>query len=191
MSASAKTLNPAPLGLAAFAMTTTVLCLFTVGAIPSSWVSIVIPLAIAYGGMMQVIVGLWEAKLGNTFGFVAFTSYGAFWLYYVLVGILSSVGIITVSPTAAGVVLLMWGFLTLYLWIASLKAPKVTSMVFMFLTITFFVLGIGDLTGIGMITKAGGALGLVTAALAWYNSLAIVINDMHGRAAVPLGKPLM
>ncbi|MGF3499250.1 MAG: acetate uptake transporter, partial [Candidatus Methanosuratincola sp.] len=118
MSASVKTLNPAPLGLAAFAMTTTVLCLFTVGLIPSSWVSIVIPLAIAYGGLMQVIVGLWEAKLGNTFGFVAFTSYGAFWIYYVLVGILSSVGMITVSPTAAGVVLIMWGFLTLYLWIA-------------------------------------------------------------------------
>ncbi len=156
MSASAKTLNPAPLGLAAFAMTTTVLCLFTVGAIPFSWVSIVIPLAIAYGGLMQVIVGLWEAKLGNTFGFVAFTSYGAFWIYYVLVGIFSSVGIITVSPTAAGVVLIMWGFLTLYLWIASLKAPKVTSMVFLFLTLTFFVLGIGDITGVGMISKAGG-----------------------------------
>ncbi|MBC7262593.1 MAG: acetate uptake transporter [Chloroflexi bacterium] len=191
MSASVKTLNPAPLGLAAFAMTTTVLCLFTVGLIPSSWVSIVIPLAIAYGGLMQVIVGLWEAKLGNTFGFVAFTSYGAFWIYYVLVGILSSVGMITVSPTAAGVVLIMWGFLTLYLWIASLKAPKVTSMVFLFLTLTFLVLGIGDVTGLGTITKAGGALGLLTAALAWYNSLAIVINDMHGRTAVPLGKPLM
>ncbi|MDH7556710.1 MAG: acetate uptake transporter [Candidatus Methanosuratincola sp.] len=191
MSASVKTLNPAPLGLAAFAMTTTVLCLFTVGLIPSSWVSIVIPLAIAYGGLMQVIVGLWEAKLGNTFGFVAFTSYGAFWIYYVLVGILSSVGMITVSPTAAGVVLIMWGFLTLYLWIASLKAPKVTSMVFLFLTLTFLVLGIGDVTGVGTITKAGGALGLLTAALAWYNSLAIVINDMHGRTAVPLGKPLM
>ncbi|MCQ8892092.1 MAG: acetate uptake transporter [Candidatus Methanosuratincola sp.] len=191
MSASPKTLNPAPLGLAAFAMTTTVLCLFTVGAIPSSWVSIVIPLAIAYGGLMQVIVGLWEAKMGNTFGFVAFSSYGAFWIYYALVAILSSVGMITVSPTAAGVVLIMWGFLTLYLWIASLKAPKVTCMVFLFLTLTFFVLGIGDITGIGMVSKAGGALGLITAALAWYNSLAIVINDMHGRTAAPLGKPLM
>jgi succinate-acetate transporter protein len=64
-------------------------------------------------------------------------------------------------------------------------------MVFLFLTLTFLVLGIGDVTGVGTITKAGGALGLLTAALAWYNSLAIVINDMHGRTAVPLGKPLM
>lgn len=191
MSSNQKTLNPAPLGLAAFAMTTTVLCLFIVGAIPSSWASIVVPLAIAYGGLMQVIVGLWEAKLGNTFGFVAFSSYGAFWIYYALVAILSSVGMIMVSPTAIGVVLVIWGFLTLYLWIASLKAPKVTSMVFLFLTLTFFVLGIGDVTGVDMITKAGGALGLITAALAWYNSLAIVINDMHGRTAVPLGKPLI
>ncbi|MBC7119958.1 MAG: acetate uptake transporter [Candidatus Methanosuratus sp.] len=188
---SAKTLNPASLGLAAFAMTTTVLCLFMIGALPSTWVTIVIPLAISYGGLMQIIVGLWEAKLGNTFGFVAFSSYGAFWTYYALVSIMSSIGLIAVSATAAGVVLLLWGFLTLYLWIASLKAPLVNCMVFLFLTLTFFVLGIGDITGISIISKAGGALGLLTAALAWYNSLAIVINDMHGKVVVPIGKPLM
>lgn len=188
---SAKSLNPAPLGLAAFAMTTTVLCLFNIGAMPSAWISIVLPLAISYGGLMQIIVGIWEAKLGNTFGFVAFSSYGAFWMYYALANVLSGIGMITVNPTAAGVVLLLWGFLTLYLWLASLKAPLVTCLVFLFLTLTFFVLGIGDILAIGTITKVGGALGLVTAALAWYNSLAAVINDMHGKALAPLGKPLM
>jgi len=186
---SSKVLNPGPLGLAAFAMTTTVLSLYNLGVLAGLGKTMVIPLAIAYGGLIQLFVGMWEAKAGNTFGFTAFTSYGAFWIYYALVGIFSTAGIVTAEPVTAGVVLVLWGFLTFYLWIASLKANKATNLVFLFLFITFVLLGIGDISGVVAVTNSGGFMGIVTAAVAWYVSAANVINDGLGKQALPLGKP--
>ncbi|MGQ9759930.1 MAG: acetate uptake transporter [Candidatus Methanomethylicaceae archaeon] len=187
---SQKQASPAPLGLAAFAMTTTALSLFLLNLLPAENVGVVIPLAIAYGGMIQVIVGHWEWKAGNTFGLVAFTSYGAFWLYYALLNIFSIIGLAVVQPATAGAVLILWGFLSLYLWIGSLKSPLATSLVFFLLCLAFVVLGVGDITGIGIVVKIGGVIALLTAAAAWYNSLAIVLNEVYGRTVVPLGKPL-
>lgn len=185
---SQKQASPAPLGLAAFAMTTTALSLFVLNLLPAESVSVVIPLATVYGGLVQLIVGYWEWKSGNTFGLVAFTSYGAFWLYYALLNIFSIMGLVKIHPAAAGAILMLWGFFTFYLWIGSLKSNLATCLVFFFLWLAFVVLGIGDLTGIGVVTKIGGVIALITAAAAWYNSLAIVINETYGRAVIPLGK---
>jgi len=186
---SSKVFNPGPLGLAAFAMTTTVLSVYNLGALAGLGKTMVIPLAFAYGGLIQLLVGMWEAKAGNTFGFTAFTSYGAFWMYYALVGTFAAMGIVTVDAVTAGVALMLWGFLTFYLWIASLKANKATNLVFIFLAITFFLLGIGDISGAVIITNAGGLMGIVTAATAWYVSAAVVINEGLGKQVLPLGKP--
>ena len=187
---STKQLNPGPLGLAAFAMTTTALSLINVGILSKEGVGVVIALALAYGGLIQLFVGWAEGKAGSTFGFVAFSSYGAFWIYYGILNILAALGLVRVNVATAGVVLILWGFLTLYLWVASLKASLVTSLVFLFLTLTFMILGIGDVMGLEIGAKIGGFLGLITAALAWYNSLAVVINENFGKTVVPLGKPL-
>lgn len=186
---SSKVFSSGPLGLAAFAMTTTVLSLYNVGLLAGLGKTMVIPLAIAYGGMIQLFVGMWEAKAGSTFGFTAFTSYGAFWIYYALVSIFSMLKIVTVDAVTAGIVLMLWGFLTFYLWVASLKMNKVTNLVFLFLFITFVLLGTGDITGIEMIGKAGGFMGIVTAVAAWYGSAAVVINESFGKQMLPQGKP--
>jgi len=187
---SVKQLNPGPLGLAAFAMTTTALSLINLGILPKAGLGVVIPLAFAYGGLAQILVGWLEGKAGSTFGFIAFSSYGAFWIYFGLLNVFAALGMVTVNAATAGIVLLLWGFLTFYLWIASLKGNLTTCLVFLFLTITFIVLGAGDITGAEIGARAGGALGLITAALAWYNSLAVAINDSFGKKVCPLGKPL-
>jgi succinate-acetate transporter protein len=187
---SAKQLNPAPLGLAAFAMTTTALSLFTLGILPVASASGVVPLALAYGGIIQVIVGWWEGKASNTFGFVAFSSYGAFWLYVAFLKIFGNIGLISVDAPTQGAVLLLWGLFTLYMWIAALKLNLTINLVFLLLFLAFVVLGLGDITGIQTIQMAGGALALLTAVAAWYGSLAQVINDTFGKTVLPLGKPL-
>lgn len=188
---SAKPFNVGPLGLAAFAMTTTVLSCINAGIIPKDAVGVVIPLAFVYGGLIQIITGWWEGRLGSTFGFVAFSSYGAFWLYFGALNIFATLKLITVNAVAAGIVLLLWGFLTFYLWIGSLRMNKTTMLIFLFLTITFVVLGIGDITGSAAAGQLGGVLGLITAACAWYGSLATVINDTWGEKKVPLGEPFV
>ncbi|MEM2128146.1 MAG: acetate uptake transporter [Candidatus Methanomethylicaceae archaeon] len=185
---SQKQASPAPLGLAAFAMTTTALSLFVLGVLPAEGVGIVIPLAIAYGGIIQILVGYLEWKTGNTFGLVAFTSYGAFWLYYAMLNLFAGWGFVNLQPAAAGAVLILWGLFTFYLWIASLKTNLTTCLVFFFLWLAFVVLGVGDITGSRFVVMGGGIIALITAAAAWYNSLAIVINETYGRVVVPLGK---
>lgn len=178
------------MGLSAFAMTTTALALFVLGILPPGGAAVVVPLALAYGGIIQVIVGWWEGKAGSTFGFVAFSSYGAFWLYFAFLKIFSAVGIISVDLLSQGAVLVLWGFFTLYMWVASLKLNLVTSLIFLLLWIAFVVLGVGDITGIKAIQTAGGAVAFLTAVAAWYGALAVVINDTFGKALLPLGRPL-
>jgi hypothetical protein len=187
---SVKQISPAPLGLSAFAMTTTALALFVLGVLPAASASVVVPLALAYGGITQIIVGWWEGKTGSTFGFVAFSSYGAFWLYVAFLKIFIAIGLISVDPVAQGAVLVLWGFFTFYMWVASLKLNLTTSMIFLLLWLAFVILGIGDITGIKEVQIAGGAVALLTAIAAWYGALAVVINDTFGKTVLPMGKPL-
>src|SRR5690348_4740211 len=74
--------NPAPLGLSGFALTTFVLSLVNAGILAEKNTAIVIGLAVFYGGIAQLLAGMWEFRTGNTFGATAFTSYGAFWLSF-------------------------------------------------------------------------------------------------------------
>jgi len=92
-----KLANPAPLGLVAFGLTTVLLSLINAGVLPKTGESVVIPLAMAYGGTIQILVGLLEFKAGNTFGMTAFLSYGAFWWWFALLLILGS------SPMVEGI----------------------------------------------------------------------------------------
>lgn len=178
-----KIADPAALGLAGFAMTTFLLSLGNAHILHES--GEVFALAVFYGGIAQLLAGLWEFARGNTFGATAFCSYGAFWLsfWYLL----------TKTPTGAGgnavaMYLFAWAIFTGYMIIAALKTNVVVLLVFVALTLTFVALGVGAL-GTGNIdwTKIGGWLGLVTAALAWYGSFATVTNDTHKRKVIPVG----
>jgi succinate-acetate transporter protein len=181
-----KLANPAPLGLAGFALTTWMLSLVNAGFYTGASVPMVLALAFAFGGTAQFCAGLLEFPRGNTFGFVAFCSYGAFWWSFALFVKFFATGV------PAGTVawyLFMWGVFTCYMFLGALALNRVLQAIFLALTLTFWVLAAGDWTGNPLIHQAGGYLGFVTAALAFYLSAAEVINETHGRTVLPVGAP--
>jgi len=182
--------DPGPLGLAAFALTTFVLSMFNAGLVSDKGEPVVLGLALAYGGLAQILAGMWEFRTGNTFGAVAFTSFGAFWVsFWAYVTFFA--GDIPAADTghAVGLYLIAWGIFTLYMFVASLRTTAAIAVVFALLAATFFVLGIGDAGAHENVTKAGGYLGLATAAAAWYASFAGVTNSTFGRTVLPV-RPL-
>jgi len=179
-----KIADPGPLGLAGFAMTT--FCLSSANA--NIWhgggVAAALALALFYGGIVQLFAGMWEFVRGNTFGALAFSSYGAFWLaFYGIVKFNLGAGTDTV-----GIFLLAWTIFTLYMLIAAMKTNGALIVVFVLLEITFILLTIGAWGGgHASMTHAGGWTGLATALAAWYASAAGVINETHGKTVLPLG----
>jgi succinate-acetate transporter protein len=183
--------DPGPLGLAAFALTTFVLSMFNSGLVSDKGEPIVFALALTYGGIAQFVAGLWEFRTGNTFGAVAFCSYGAFWLsFWAFVQFYAP---LIKSPVdtghAVGLYLIAWGIFTAYMFIASLRTTAAVAAVFILLAITFFVLGIGNANASTSTIKLGGYIGLVTAIVAWYASFAVVMNSTFGRTVLPV-RPL-
>ncbi len=191
----AKAANPAPLGLAGFGLTTVVLSAINAGILPHEAVAAVVPLAFAYGGVAQLIAGVLEFKTGNTFGMVAFTSYGLFWWWFALLNWTIGAGWLKAPPpVAGGTVLLLWGVFTLLLWIVSFRLSKAVWSIFLLLTITFFLLAWGDFGySIGPLTcgQLGGYLGLLTGIDALLVAFVEVLNATAGRVVLPLGKPLI
>lgn len=181
--------NPAALGLVCFGLTTVMLSLVNAGLVPSGGLQVVLPLAFIYGGLMQIVAGVFEARAGNTFGMTAFISYGAFWVWFALLLWLGGVGLLDLTAVGNGidVALLLWGFFTLYMWIATFRLPRALWWIFLTLWITYFLLGIGGLTGVKAISLAGGWLGIVCGVIAMYTSFAIVVNSTFGRTVLPIG----
>jgi succinate-acetate transporter protein len=178
--------DPAPLGLAGFALTTFVLSMFNAGLVGKAGEPVVLGLALAYGGGAQLLAGMWEFRKGNTFGATAFSSYGAFWIsFWAFVAFFSD----GVPATAVGLYLIGWGIFTFYMWIASFRTTAAVNIVFLLLWVTFVVLGIGEAAGSSGISKLGGWIGLATAVAAWYASFAGVTSFTFGRDIVPV-RPL-
>jgi uncharacterized protein len=182
--------DPGPLGLAGFAMTTFVLSMYNADLVGKGGEPIVFGLALAYGGLAQLLAGMWEFRTGNTFGAVAFTSFGAFWLsFWAFAQFFAKDVPAADAGHAVGLYLIAWGIFTLYMTVASLRTTVAVAAVFVLLTITFFLLGIGNAGAHTNIVKAGGWFGLVTAAAAWYASFAAVANSTFGRIVMPV-RPL-
>ncbi len=202
--------DPAPLGLAAFALTTLLLSAKNADWMSHATTSAWLGFAFAYGGLGQFAAGMWEFRRGNTFGATAFSSFGGFWiglaLWAELVANPAVAGIAKAPSTAAatvaslnhdlGWIALAFAILTLYLMVLSTQLNLAVFLVFFFLAITFIVLAIGNfdagsaLLPTGLI-KTGGYLGIVTALVAFYASAAGIAADMPGRLSLPVGKPLM
>lgn len=173
--------NPAPLGLAGFALTTLLLSVINAGWVKDEGaIALVIGCALAYGGLGQIIAGVWDFKNGNTFGGTAFSSYGGFWLSFAV--------FVVVFPGAQvgnelGWYLLAWGFFTFYMWIATLKHAWPVMVTFLLLWITFVLLAIGAFAGAAPgegLSAIGGYVGILTAIAAWYASAQTIINEAWG-----------
>ena len=181
-----KLANPAPLGLTGFALTTWMLSMVNAGWFSGDAVPLVLATAFAFGGTAQFAAGLMEMPRGNTFGFVAFCSFGAFWWTFALFVQFFAA---KVPVDFLGWWLVMWGVFTFYMWIGSLALNRGVQSIFLALWITFFLLGAGEWTGLAVLHHAGGYTGLLTAVLAFYVAAADIINETHGRTVLPLGAP--
>jgi uncharacterized protein len=181
--------NPAPLGLVGFGLTTVMLSLVNAGVLPHGGEQVILPLAFAYGGLIQMIAGILEFKCGNTFGTTAFLSYGAFWWWFALLVLGADHGVLDLKNMGGtlAVALLMWGVFTLYMWIGTFKLSKALWWIFLTLWITFFLLGFGALFGIHGVSLLGGWVGLICGLLAMYTSFGLVVNATHGKPVIPLG----
>jgi succinate-acetate transporter protein len=186
-SASAASIaDPAPLGLAGFALTTFLLSLVNAKLIPAGAEPVVFGLALAYGGVGQLLAGMWEFRKGNTFGATAFASYGAFWIsFWALVTFYVPKIPEAAAGTAVGWYLVAWGIFTTLMWFASFRTTAGLVLLFALLAATFYFLGAGELSGASGVGTFGGYLGLVTAVVAWYLALAGVMSSTFGRPVLP------
>ena len=178
--------NPAPLGLCAFALTTFVLSaanahLLTGG---EDAVKIVIGLALFYGGLAQMLAGMWEFKVGNTFGATAFTSYGAFWVAF---GASVQMHWIPAGSNAIGFFLLGWTIFTLIMFLATLRTNLGLILLFGFLLVTFLLLTLNAFGAGDSLKQLGGYFGLATALIAWYNALAGLLIATRAGFTLPIG----
>jgi succinate-acetate transporter protein len=185
--------NPAPLGLAGFAATTFMLSMINANLVSHTALAGALAIAIAYGGIAQLIAGIWEFRTGNTFGAVAFTSYGAFWIsFYFLVAFVLALVPAKEINSVIGLYLWTWTIFTVLMFFASLRTTGAVALVFLLLSITFVLLAIGNSALVGTLQttngtiKLGGYFGLATAIAAWYTAIAAVMSSTFGRDILPV-----
>ena len=177
----ARKANPAPLGLLGFGMTTVLLSLHNAGITQLD--NVTLAMGIFCGGIAQIIAGILEYRNGNTFGMTAFTLYGVFWL--ALVAIKTDVFGSGSGGDTMGVFCLLWGIMTLFMFLGTLSGRTSLKFVFLTLTITFFVLTAADLIGNHTITNIAGVIGIVCGLSAMYTAFAEVLAEQHGREILP------
>jgi len=188
-----KLANPAPLGLLGFGMTTVLLNLHNAGFYPLN--SMILAMGLAYGGLAQVTAGIMEYKKGNTFGTVAFSSYGLFWWSLVLLLVLPRLEIFDVSATsplqaadstAMVAYFFMWGLFTFVMFFGTLKTNRVLQFVFLSLAVLFFLLTAKELAGSTNLSIIAGYEGIICGLSAVYTALAEVLNEVYEKTVLPL-----
>jgi uncharacterized protein len=184
--------DPAPLGLAAFALTTFLLSAANAGWMTKATGDAWLGYAFAYGGLCQLLAGMWEFRRNNVFGATAFSTYGGFWIGLALWFKL-------VAPTAVGSqgthdlgwILLAFAIFNTYMLLWSMGVNAAVFSVFLTLEATEIILFAGFFSGSTGVVKFGGYVGVLTALVAWYTSAAGVANNQFGRVVLPVGKPFM
>lgn len=180
--------NPAVVGLAGFGLTTLMLQVHNLGY---AGIGPVVWLGLIFGGVAQLVAGLQEQKMGNNFGYCAFSSYGAFWI--ALCGILlgNKFDVYKTSATDLGWFLVVWTAFSVILWGASLRISKAMFATFTLLIIGFVLLDVEKFTGNEHLAVWAGAVLTLCALGAWYMMAAIIYRDLFGRDILPVGKPIL
>ena len=180
-----KNANPGPLGLLGFGMTTILLNLHNSGIIGLSIV--IIAMGLALGGAAQIVAGITELRIGNTFGGTAFTAYGFFWWSLCIIWINPfGPGINGADPISMGFYLLLWGIFTLFMFFGTFSHNRITQIVFLSLALLFFLLAIGDFSGNHGITTVAGFVGILCGASAMYSAVGQIVNGELGKKVFPL-----
>ncbi|KAI1099677.1 GPR1/FUN34/yaaH family-domain-containing protein [Jackrogersella minutella] len=190
--------NPAPLGLSAFALTTFVLSLINVNARNITEPNIALSLAFGYGGLVQLLAGMWEMAVGNTFGATALSSYGGFWISYAIVltpgfNVLGEYTSAADKASVLGFFLTGWFIFTFLLLLCTLRSTVMFFLLFLTLDMAFLMLACGEFAGSNgaaaaskKLAQAGGGFGLLAAFLAWYNAFAGIADSSNSFFIVPV-----
>lgn len=185
--------DPAPLGLAAFALTTFLLSAANAGWMTKATGDAWLGYAFAYGGFAQLLAGMWEFRNRNVFGATAFSTYGGFWIGLGLWALL----VAPKAPSAVAAdhdiawILLAFAIFNTYMLLCSTAVNMAVFLVFLTLEVTEIILFIGNFTGSSGAVKFGGYVGVLTALVAWYTSAAGVMNGLRGRPTIPVGSPFI
>ncbi len=182
--------NPAPLGLMGFGLTTVLLNIHNAGFYELN--SMILAMGIFYGGIAQIIAGIMEWRKNNTFGTLAFTSYGLFWLTLAGIWLFPTMfegagAAAKTSETAMAWYFVFWGIFTAYMFVGTLKLNRALQVVFGLLTILFFLLAIRDFGGGAVWGKIAGYEGILTGLAAVYAAMAQILNETYRRVLLPLG----
>ncbi|KAF3762151.1 hypothetical protein M406DRAFT_264795, partial [Cryphonectria parasitica EP155] len=190
--------NPAPLGLSAFALTTFVLSLCNLQTRGVSTPNIAVPIAFGYGGLVQLLAGMWEMAVGNTFGATALSSYGGFWISYALI-LTPSLGVVdaytdaTQVSSVLGFFLTGWFIFTFILLLCTLRSTVMffflfftLDMAFLFLACSEYADNNGATNTANGLQKAGGVWGILAAFLAWYNAFAGIADTSNSFFLIPV-----
>lgn len=184
-----KLANPAPLGLFGFGMTTVLLNIHNAGFYPLG--AMILAMGLVYGGLAQVIAGAMEFKKGNTFGTLAFSSYGLFWWSLVILLILPNFTLVNPAvtvpnDTAMAAYFFMWGVFTLLMFFGTINKNRAIQFVFGSLVTLFFLLTAVRLTGSSELLLITGIEGIICGASAIYTGIAEVLNETYDRIVLPL-----
>jgi len=184
--------NPGALGLFSFASTTFILSLVNVSTRGVTTPNIVVGMAIFTGGLVQLLAGMWEFPRGNVFGATAFSSYGAFWMSYATIlipssNILASYTSAAELDNALGIYLITWFIFTTLMGIAAARKNAGFLALFVFLSLTFLMLAVSKFSGSVACNTAGGALGIITAFIAYYCAVSELLVFEESYFMLPLG----
>ncbi|WP_035357159.1 acetate uptake transporter [Acholeplasma granularum] len=180
-----KKMNPGPLGLLGFGMTTILLNLHNAGI--TELTLVIIAMGIALGGLAQIVAGILEFKNNNNFGGTAFTAYGFFWLSLVIIWLYpSEYPALTADLTSMGFYLLLWAIFTTFMAVGTITHNTITKLVFGSLALLFYLLALGDFTGISFITMVAGYVGIITGLFAMYSAVGQIVNEELGKKVFPL-----
>ena len=181
--------EPAALGLAAFALTTMALSFINVGILDALDLPVVLGLALAYGGLVQLLAGMWAFVKNDTFAAAALSSYGGFWISFWALNKFFLPSIPADHRAGAlALYLLCWAVFTFYMWIVSFRVSLAVMAVFLTLWPTYVLLGLGKALDSSLLFHLGGAFGIATAVCAWYVAFAITANQTTRRDWIPLGE---
>jgi len=180
------TANPAPLGLLCFALTTILLNVHNAGFIGLD--AMIVSMGIFYGGIAQVVAGVFEWRKNNTFAATAFVSYGSFWLTLCGIILLPKMGLADPpGPIAMASYLGIWGLMSFVLFIATFRLNRALQVTFFLLVVLFALLAAGDVLGSTTLRTIAGYEGILTGLAAMYTGLAQILNELYGRVVWPLG----
>src|SRR5208337_2012366 len=180
------TANPGALGLLAFGMTTVILNLHNAGLFGMG--SVVFAMGIFYGGIAQIIAGIMEWKKSNTFGMIAFISYGSFWIVLVFMILMPALGWSDALPAQAlAAYLALWGLFSLVMFVITFRLSRALQVVFGLLVLLFLLLVVGISLGSAVIVQIAGIEGIICGLSAMYTGLGEVMNEVYKEKIVRLG----